>query len=339
MHPPLEWILLALLALLVVCGCEAKEYRKVGAEFVPAESGKRYNEPSCEQLRAMWRFSKRQARASEVTNEIPQYRDPFVYNVWEPYPGTLRSVGARTKTASGSAGGSARRQRLPVYGKIVHTPPPGSARSFDSPRTRAFDELTARMFGSPGRSGGSRKTLRYTGADGSLVPQAGSFQQLKDIVRAERARELQQRFTDDATMQNYGQMVVSLPPPGEDDGTYGSFRYGKQEDPARVRGVLSFPDVLAPAAGRLDEMSESGFTSPEEAFGPEVFAPLEEDLPPVRLSAKAAKQRSLVTKGQRVFKAAPRTKQGSAASADAASTYPFPPDTRAMSSERGIQLR
>ncbi|CAB3374884.1 Hypothetical predicted protein [Cloeon dipterum] len=337
MHRPLEWSLLALLALSVICGGgEAKEYRKLGAEFVPAESGKRYNEPSCEQLRAMWRFSKRQARASEVTNEIPQYRDPFVYNVWEPYPGTLRSVGARTKTAS--AGSVGRRQR-PVYGKIVHTPPPGSARSFDSPRTRAFEELTARMFGSS-RSGGSRKTLRYTGSDGSLVPQAGSFQQLKDIVRAERARELQQRLTDDPTLQNYGQMVVSLPPAGEDDGAYGSFRYGKQEEPARVRGVLSFPDVLAPAAGRLDETSEAGFT--EEAFPPEMYAPVDEEMAPVRLSAKAAKQRSSVTKGQRVYKASPRTKQGSApaaSSAEASSTFPFASDTRAMSSERGILRR
>lgn len=42
-------------------------------------------EPSCEQLRAMWRYSKRQSRAVEITNEIPTYRDPFAYNVWEPY--------------------------------------------------------------------------------------------------------------------------------------------------------------------------------------------------------------------------------------------------------------
>jgi len=203
MQWPLEWSVVALLAFCVVEGGEAKEFRKLGAEFVPAESGKRLNEPSCEQLRAMWRFSKRQARASEVTNEIPQYRDPFVYNVWEPFPGTLRSAGARAKSIGPAMG---RRQR-PVYGKIVHTPPAGSTRNFDpSLRTRPFDELTARMFGS-GRSGGSRKTFRFTGADGSLVPQAGSFQQLKDIVRAERARELQQRFMEDVAGSGFGQLV------------------------------------------------------------------------------------------------------------------------------------
>lgn len=45
-----------------------------------------FGEPTCEQLRTMWRFSKRQARASEITNEIPSYRDPFVNNIWQaPY--------------------------------------------------------------------------------------------------------------------------------------------------------------------------------------------------------------------------------------------------------------
>lgn len=116
--------------------------------------------------------------------------------------------------------------------------------------------------------------------------------------------------------------LVSVPPPGEDDGTYGSFRYGKQEEPSRVRGVLSFPDVLAPAAGAIDEVT--GFTSPEEAFGPNPYSP-EDEMPPqqVQLSAKAAKQRSSVTKGQRVYKATPRSKQGSID----ASGYPFSPDT------------
>lgn len=38
-------------------------------------------------------FSKRQSRAAEITNEIPTYRDPFAYNVWEPYYSTTRNMG------------------------------------------------------------------------------------------------------------------------------------------------------------------------------------------------------------------------------------------------------
>lgn len=52
------------------------------------------DEPSCEELRAMWQFSRRQSRASEITNEIPTYHDPFRMNVWDPYyPTATRSLG------------------------------------------------------------------------------------------------------------------------------------------------------------------------------------------------------------------------------------------------------
>lgn len=51
------------------------------------------HEPSCEELRAMWIFSKRQSRASELTNDIPTYRDPFTFNVWDTYNPTTRSLG------------------------------------------------------------------------------------------------------------------------------------------------------------------------------------------------------------------------------------------------------
>lgn len=53
------------------------------------------HEPSCEELRAMWQISKRQSRASEITNEIPTYHDPFSYNVWDPplFSSTTRSMG------------------------------------------------------------------------------------------------------------------------------------------------------------------------------------------------------------------------------------------------------
>lgn len=48
-------------------------------------------EPTCEELRAMWRYSKRQSRAAEATNDLPMYRDPFSYNIWESYPSRSHS--------------------------------------------------------------------------------------------------------------------------------------------------------------------------------------------------------------------------------------------------------
>ena len=42
-------------------------------------------EPTCEELRDMWIYSKRQSRAAETTNDLPMYRDPFSHNIWETY--------------------------------------------------------------------------------------------------------------------------------------------------------------------------------------------------------------------------------------------------------------
>lgn len=67
-----------------------KEYRRSSEVAVTKDA---IAEPSCEELKAMWRFSKRQSRAAEITNEIPMYRDPFTENVWEPYYPTSRSIG------------------------------------------------------------------------------------------------------------------------------------------------------------------------------------------------------------------------------------------------------
>lgn len=61
-------------------------YSKGSGEVINSKLQSDVNpEPSCEELKAMWRFSKRQSRAAEITNEIPTYRDPFTYNIWNPY--------------------------------------------------------------------------------------------------------------------------------------------------------------------------------------------------------------------------------------------------------------
>lgn len=99
----------------------AKDYRPKSSEYVSGPGnvanaastqsiGTYSKEPSCEELRAMWRFSKRQSRAAEVTNEIPTYRDPFAFNVWEEYGARPRSAGR----------GFGRYRKPPVYGKVCN---------------------------------------------------------------------------------------------------------------------------------------------------------------------------------------------------------------------------
>ncbi|XP_016843259.1 uncharacterized protein LOC100120533 isoform X2 [Nasonia vitripennis] len=153
-------------------------------------------EPTCEELRAMWRYSKRQSRAAESTNELPVYRDPFSYNVWEAYPSRSPSTGYREEytgpARSRGAGGA------PIYGKLVHKAPAGSRLRNGMPdRARAFEEV-ARLYGTVNRQPPSqRRRLTSFRVGGGPVnpnlPQAGSFQHLKEIILTERARELQRR--------------------------------------------------------------------------------------------------------------------------------------------------
>lgn len=82
----------------------------VGGEYVPDVGpwSSEAKEPTCEQLRQMWRQSKRHSRAAETTNEIPQYVDPFARASLQAY---ARQIGEPTLRP--------RPERRPVvYGRI-----------------------------------------------------------------------------------------------------------------------------------------------------------------------------------------------------------------------------
>ncbi|KAM8702852.1 hypothetical protein ACLKA7_005188 [Drosophila subpalustris] len=193
---------------------EGGPVRAVGEVFVPKTFPLSSQEPSCEELRAMWIFSKRQSRAAEITNEIPTYRDPFTYNVWEPLYPSSRMLGSMRM-------GARERARSPVFGRVVSREPivpqrvafeqrqrhsdggpaatnPGQTRFYGS---EARPTLTApssvassprrasknRYMGVPSGSGDS-----LSGAPNSVAVQ-GSFQKLKELIWTERAKELTQQ--------------------------------------------------------------------------------------------------------------------------------------------------
>lgn len=123
-------------------------------------------EPTCDELRAMWRFSKRQSRASERSNNLPTYKDPFAHNVWQE-GSHYRSVG----------GGKLRRPL--VYGRLVHS-------AMRRPRVHeTMAEETARMFG-----GEIHSRSKLVAHQDQL---SGSFQHLKELIQGERARELHEQ--------------------------------------------------------------------------------------------------------------------------------------------------
>lgn len=163
------------------------------------------NEPSCEQLREMWRQSKRHSRAAEATNEIPQYADPFA---------RAASLHYARQRQQGFAGSGAeptlrpRQERRPVvYGRLHSSPssldgqevvdrPP---RPFDVlrklSRTESADGSSSSSSSSDGQSGRSSSSgvVLYGEEDRSPFPKSpakGSLQHLRELVREEQGGQL-----------------------------------------------------------------------------------------------------------------------------------------------------
>ncbi|XP_058791915.1 uncharacterized protein LOC131664648 isoform X2 [Phymastichus coffea] len=169
----------------------------------PAYGGKRASslaEPSCEELRAMWRYSKRQSRAAETSNELPVYRDPFSYNVWEAYPRHLHSSGYRDEYAGSAPATSRHGGGAPIYGKVVQAPERSRLRNGKLGRV-GFDDIN-KYYGTLSREPPSREGLvnsRMPGGVAKSIPrQTGRFQTLKNMILEERAKELkEQRKAED----------------------------------------------------------------------------------------------------------------------------------------------
>ncbi|XP_006619257.1 uncharacterized protein LOC102675054 isoform X1 [Apis dorsata] len=149
-------------------------------------------EPTCEELRAMWRYTKRQSRAAKTTTGYSLYPDPFSYNVWKSYSEyskpNLNYRGKFMGKPRNRAGGSA-----PIYGKIVHKAPASRLRNGMRHSPRLFNKIP-RFFGTMNSYPPLSKSRINPIVGPSHLSQAGSFQHLKELLRAERARELQEQY-------------------------------------------------------------------------------------------------------------------------------------------------
>ncbi|XP_018566542.1 uncharacterized protein LOC108907371 isoform X2 [Anoplophora glabripennis] len=249
------WLVFNEISALALALPRTKDYRGTG-EVVSSKNGVA-TEPTCEELKAMWRFSKRQSRAAEITNEIPMYRDPFADNVWEPYYATSRSIGGMRM---------GRYRSKPIYGRVVHNPP--YLRIQDpAERHKAFEEV-ARLYGMPRQNEPRRRltTFRLPGGGHlptlGIPPQQGSFQHLKELIKTERARELQQqRVAEEAAARAAALKDLSRNENHRNQaGIYEHYDFDSEEDDMGSSymgnggssngggGVISFPDLLAPAA-------------------------------------------------------------------------------------------
>ncbi|XP_072945963.1 uncharacterized protein [Epargyreus clarus] len=202
--------------LLCVCACAAAQ--RIDQEaMLPGRSPRvrdretKSDEPTCDQLKAMWRFSKRQARAPEIMNEVNSYRDPLMYNEWPVYTAIPRAAPRF-------------RYQYPTipreaYGRVVTKAPPNVIRTPD------YGEMFG-MLNVPHPSG---KILRYSGPSRPrgptfmVPPQRDRFEALKKLIRQEHVRELQRKYETEQK-QELKEIAAGR---GGDDYMYGS--YGEQE--------------------------------------------------------------------------------------------------------------
>lgn len=171
-------------------------------------------EPTCDELRYMWRFTKRQSRTTETTNEIPTYKDPFTINLWEDGITSVRSAG----------GGRGRRP--PIYGRLVQNL---QRSGIGSPhdRVRNFQEVV-NMFQSaihvpqlPNHRG--HTAVRQVGGNVGLhlgTPPSSSFQHLKELIQSERSRELHEQMSEERELR---QNHRNYQPTGRRKGRYLNF--------------------------------------------------------------------------------------------------------------------
>ncbi|KAL0108322.1 hypothetical protein PUN28_015095 [Cardiocondyla obscurior] len=155
-------------------------------------------EPSCDELRAMWRYTKRQSRAAKTTNGYPMYPYPNIWPRTAMFPDRIKLSREYTRGRHGGRPRSRAAGGAPIYGRMVHKAPAGSRwrNAMRGPsRLRVVEDLS-RHFGTVNTgpyAPNNNRRFRVGGGISAQVPQSGSFEALKNLIQAERARELQEQ--------------------------------------------------------------------------------------------------------------------------------------------------
>ncbi|XP_066995158.2 uncharacterized protein [Anabrus simplex] len=182
-------------------------------------------EPTCDELRALWRFSVRKSQATELTNEIPTYRDPFAYSKistrYQP-----RNIGVDSNSRELW---SYVKPNHHIYGTVVHSVAQDNisygseGKSTDSDPHMdhldlGYDEIVAHA--------NRNKAEVYRLADGSIsikkIPALkNSFNTLKEAIRRQRKKQAKADELSERERTRYrGQSHLRSPSPYSE-----SFRY------------------------------------------------------------------------------------------------------------------
>uniref|UniRef100_A0A1A9V611 Uncharacterized protein n=1 Tax=Glossina austeni TaxID=7395 RepID=A0A1A9V611_GLOAU len=165
--------------------------------------------PSCEKLKAMWNLSRRRARASEITNEVPTFHDSFAY---DSRPHKFHYASPHTMESEKIF----QSVRLPMFGRVAGREPIFSRHVdyYDRPRIMVRSSPTTPIdfynagtksqnivrrpsqqfrHGGGGVSGVETTTSLNASTTKDLASFVGSFQKLKQLIWSERAKESTQQ--------------------------------------------------------------------------------------------------------------------------------------------------
>lgn len=189
-----------------------------GREVIPAMSSNALpGEPSCDELRAMWRYYKRQSRA-EYTNEIPQFgSNPF----WDVMPAVLPPQQPRISSFGPLKGRAKSRLRLKngkspnIYGRVVYKQEKERGRNKPRP-IQQVAELMGKTKSVPQAGAGVPKEPIVHLSPPPTPTKASSLQKIKEVFREERIREKSPAMrNNEDNSKAFGRILLS-PPRGMD---------------------------------------------------------------------------------------------------------------------------
>lgn len=222
---------------------QQRRLKAPGNEIMPAVGSNRISEePTCEELRAMWRYYKRQSRA-ELTNEIPQFgKNPF----FDMFPTVQHTPVVSSFGMQKGRSKNRMRPQNPLYGRVVYKPGKQKERNRNR-NPKPLDAVRDMLGRNRHREGGGVASTPPSGIvhfSPPGLPKESSFQKLKDVMREERIRE--KGPTGGAGGREYGKVVLS-PPVGQNG-----------------RRINKPPELMTPFEkirfGHADDLLDEGIT-------------------------------------------------------------------------------
>lgn len=190
-----------------------------GREVIPPVSSNIIpGEPSCEELRAMWRYYKRQSRA-ELTNEIPRFGSNLFWDIPPGSPMQNHQMSSFAPIKGRSKGRLKPNPKSPFYGRMIYKQ---RDRSKSKP-PRPMDQVAQMMGKGTGtevkEKGPVPDAIVHFSPPPTPVPTTPtSLQKIKDVFREERIRDKSSTMGGSDNSENgkaFGRIILG-PPRGMD---------------------------------------------------------------------------------------------------------------------------